>query len=406
METLGKAVSARSCFLWKTSWPAVPMLTCLSSLADSPLMRSAVFVVSLLVLLSVAQDAAIAGEPSSGQDAAISQSQDLNAERVSNSVGVKIIPVAVPERGGKTDVTLWYPVTGSGQSIRVGDGGPLFQGTVALAGVPIAGGRWPLIVLSQGGLRSGPNVGAWMASRLAANGFIVAMLRQPDPRHLTEAQTLPEIWLRPADASAALTAILGDDALSPRIDTAQIGVLGFQIGGTAALSLAGGLLDVASVRASCDASGVGVDCGRFRKAGLDLHIVSLPQLGSSHVDPRVKAIVVVDPEFGRSFTQTSLAGISIPVGLINLGKPETIWPGLNAQELTKLILHSDYHSIPDATQYSAFPECKPGASAILREDGEEALCEDTLGGRSRKQIHNVVSQMVAAMFRSDFASKH
>jgi predicted dienelactone hydrolase len=319
---------------------------------------------------------------------------------------VKIIPVAVPERGTEMAVTLWYPAAGPGRSILVGDGSPLFQGMAALDGAPIAEGRWPLIVLSQGGLRSGPNIGAWMASRLAAGGFMVAMLRHPDPTRLTEEQTLPEIWLRPVDVSAALTAILGDGALSPRIDTEQIGVLGLQIGGTAALSLAGGMLDVASVKASCDAGGVGVDCGRFRKAGLDLHAMGLPLLGRSNVDPRVKAIVVIDPEFSRSFTQTSLAGISIPVGLINLGKPESIWQGLNALGLTHLIPQAHYAFVPDSTQYSAFPECKPGASAMLREDGEEAICDDTTGGRNRARIHDALAQMVAGLFRSDFAAKH
>jgi predicted dienelactone hydrolase len=358
----------------------------------------------LLLALSIVGDQAVAGELSSPQDASVSRTGGLSlAEHSPEGIGVKIIPIAVPERGTEMAVTLWYPATRPGRSILVGDGSPLFQGTAALDGAPMAEGRWPLIILSEGGLRSGPNVGAWMASRLAADGFMVAMLRQPDPTHLTEEQTLPELWLRPTDVSAALTGILGDGALSSRIDTKQIGVLGFQIGGTAALSLAGGLLDVARVRASCDAGGVGVDCGRFRTAGLDLHTVSLPQLGRSNRDPSVKAIIVIDPEFSRSFTQTSLAGISIPVSLINLGKRETIWPGLNAEGLTHFVPKARYSVVSDATQYSAFPECKPGASTILRENGEEAICDDTIGGRSRALIHDTLAQAVASIFHSSFA---
>lgn len=358
-----------------------------------------------LLAFSMARHEVAAGEPSLPQDTAVSQPAGLSpAKRASGSVGVRIIRVAVPERGTEMDVALWYPADGPGQSMLVGDGSPLFQGTAAMAEAPMAEGRRPLIVLSQGGLRSGPNIGAWMARHLADSGFMVAVLRQPDPTRLTEEQTLPEIWLRPADVSAALTAILDDGAVSPRVETNQIGVLGFQIGGTAALSLAGGLLDVAGVKASCDAGGVGVDCGRFRKAGLDLHTSSLSPLGRSNLDPRVKAIVVVDPEFSRSFTQTSLAGISIPVGLINLGKPETIWPGLNAEGLTRFIPRAQYSVLPDSIQYSAFPECKPGASAILREDGEEALCDDAKGGRNRAEIHDALARVAATIFRSDFAS--
>lgn len=367
-------------------------------------MYATLLAVSLLAF-SVAGHEAIAGESVTPPGMAVSQPRGLSpAERASNGVGVRTIRVAMPERGSEMDVTLWYPAAGPGRSVLVGDGSPLFQGTAAMAKAPMAGGRRPLIVLSQGGLRSGPNIGAWMASRLAGSGFMVAMLRQPDPKRLTEEQTLPEIWLRPADASAALTAILGDGAVSPLIETKQIGVLGFQIGGTAALALAGGLLDVASVKASCDAGGIGVDCGRFRKAGLDLHTISLPPLGRSNADPRVTAVVVIDPEFSRSFTQASLAGISIPVRLINLGTPETIWPGLNAEGAMRVIPRAQYSIIPDSTQYSAFPECKPGALAMLREDGEEALCTDTIGGRSRMELHDALARMVATTFRSDFAS--
>jgi predicted dienelactone hydrolase len=71
-----------------------------------------------------------------------------------------------------------------------------------------------------------------MASRLAERGFMVAMLRQPNPHSQSPQEVLQEIWLRPADVSATLTAIESDAALSGRIDADRVGVLGFQIGGT------------------------------------------------------------------------------------------------------------------------------------------------------------------------------
>lgn len=315
----------------------------------------------------------------------------------SPGAGIRTVPVVVPERGGTMEMTLWYPAGTGGDLALIGDS-PLFRGEAVRRGAPILAGPWPLIILSQGGLRSGPNIGAWMASRLAARGFVVALLRQADPTHLTEAQTLPEIWLRPADISAALTAVLADTALADRIDTGRIGVLGYQIGGTAALALAGGRLDAAKVQASCDAGGVGVDCARFRKAGLDLRTVDPGLLGRSNDDPRVTSIVVVDPEFSRDFTPESLAGISIPVQIFNLGEPGTAWPGLDGSDLPRHIPGARYDRLPAATQYDAFPECKPQAAAILREDGEEPLCDST-GGHSRAEIHDQLATMVQAALR-------
>jgi len=321
----------------------------------------------------------------------------------SYDIGVKVFPVATPERGAEMEMTIWYPAGRGGTRTVIGGGNPLFEGTTAFVNAPIAAGMWPLVIHSQGGLRSGPNIGGWMASRLAGKGFVVAMLRQSDPAQLTEQETLPELWLRASDISAALTAILNQNDLFNRIDASRIAVLGFQVGGTAALSIAGGMLDVARVKGSCDPGAIqGVDCGRFRRANLNLHDVDMARLSRPNADSRVKAIVVVDPEFSGEFTEESLARIKVPVGIINLGKPGSIWPGLNAKYLTQGIPSARYVTVPDATQYSAFPECKPRASAILKDGGEEAICDDPVGGQSRRQIHDALAEQVATWLRSDF----
>jgi len=159
-------------------------------------------------------------------------------------------------------------------------------------------------------------------------------------------------------------------------------------------------LDAASVQASCDVGGIGVDCGRFRKVGLDLHTIDAGLLGRLNADSRVKAIVVVDPEFSTNFVRSSLAGISIPIHIINLGRPETIWPGLDASGLPGLITGAEYDVVPDATHYSAFPVCKAGAAAILQAEAEEPLCDDP-DGHSRNEIHDRLAAIVEAAFREN-----
>jgi predicted dienelactone hydrolase len=285
-----------------------------------------------------------------------------------DGIGVSTLAVPVPERGGTMDVPLLYPAGPGGQSVLVGENA-FFRGVSASQNAPAIGGSRPLVLLSQGGLRSGPNIGAWMASRLAMRGFVVAMLRQPDPHSQSPQETLEEIWLRPADISATLTAIEDDATLTGQIDANRVGVLGFQIGGTAALALAGARLDASSFAHSCDPGGTEVDCAWFAKAGVDLHAVDAVQLGRSNLDRRIRAVVVIDPELSTNFTATSLADISLPVLVVNLGSPKAIWPGLNASALAQALSDMQYETVTDATQFSAFPECKPRAAATLDAEG-------------------------------------
>jgi predicted dienelactone hydrolase len=325
----------------------------------------------------------------------------LMRAEAADAVGVRTLSVPVLERGGTMDVTLWYPATSGGRPVLVGDNA-FFQGVPAQLDAPAAAGSRPLVLLSHGGSRSGPNIGAWMASRLAAGGFVVAMLRQPDPHSQAAQEVLHEIWLRPADISATLTAIENDHTLTGWIDVERVGVLGFLVGGTSALALVGARLDPESFARSCDPAGTGVDCAWFAQAGVDVRAVDAVRLARSNLDRRIKAVVAVDPEVSTNFTLASLADISVPVQIVNLGSPNTIWPGLNAAGLAQAIPDARYDTVPSATQFSAFSECKAQAAAILRAEGEAPLCDDT-GGRSRAEIHAELAAMAAAAFRRDLS---
>ncbi|PKA41678.1 dienelactone hydrolase [Rhizobium sullae] len=321
----------------------------------------------------------------------------LTQIKATDIVGVSNLSVPVPERHETMQITLWYPPTTGGTEMLIGDNA-LFQGVTARLNAPAAAGPWPLILLSHGGLKSGPNIDAWMASRLAASGFSVAMLRQPDPHTQAPQELLDEIWLRPADLSATLTAIEADMSLSGRIDTKRVGVFGFLVGGTSALALAGARFDSENFMRSCDPGGTGVDCADFARTGVDLRAVDASRLARSHLDSRIRAIFLVDPELSANFTPESLADISVPVDIVNLGNADTIWPGLNAAGLAGRIATANYDTVPDATQYDAFSECKNDAPDILRKEGEEPLCDET-GDRSRNEIHEQLAAMAAAAFR-------
>jgi predicted dienelactone hydrolase len=310
-------------------------------------------------------------------------------------IGIREIAVPVPERETEISVLLWYPAAAGGEPVLVGDNA-VFRGAPAFRDAPPAIGVFPVILLSHGGLRSAPGLDGWVAARLAAQGFIVAAPRLRGAR-LEAAEAVREIWLRPADLTATLTALHGDPVWGGRIDAARVGALGFQLGGSSALALAGARLDAAAYARSCD-DGTGLDCAWFARNGVDLHKVDAAQIERSHLDPRIKAVFVVDPELAGIFTDQSLASVSVPVHVTNLGRREAMLPGLNAESLEGRIPAARYALLPDATHFDAFSPCKPQGAAILRSEGDDdGLCAGDLA--AREAVHDQLGTMISTAFR-------
>jgi len=312
----------------------------------------------------------------------------------SPTAGLRTIEVAAPGRETPINVTLWYPTTEGGSHNVVG-GNNVFKGIPVNQDAVIAAGEFPVVLLAHGGLRAAPHLSGWIASYLATHGFIVA---EPHPPQLGPADAqaaIAEAWLRPSDLSATLQAIESDPVLSAHLKKDRVGVLGFLLGGTSALTLAGAEIDPERYANMCDGeAAIGMDCFWFSENSVDLHEADIKRLRHSNYNRKIKVAIAIDPELSTVFTQASLRNISIPVAIINLGQPDTILPGLNASGLEGLIPDVKYETVADATQYSSFSECTPKGAIILQSEGDnEAICTDG-GERSRAEIHRQLAEMI------------
>lgn len=310
------------------------------------------------------------------------------------TAGFRTIAITTPGRATPLSVSLWYPTRASGAAKVVG-GNPVFQGVPIQQDAVMAEGEFPLVLLAHGGLRAAPHLGGWLAAQLATHGFIVA---EPHPPQLGPADAqaaLAEAWLRPADLSATLQAIAEDAVLHAQIKKDRVAVVGFLLGGTSALALAGAELDPDRYAGICDGeAAIGMDCLWFAAQGVDLHAVDLKRVAHATYDRRIKVAIAIDPELSTVFTEASLGNIAIPVTIINLGKPETILPGLNAASLAGLIPGVTYETVPAATQYSSFSECTAKGALILQSEGDDAaICTDG-GEQSRAEIHRQLATMI------------
>lgn len=291
-------------------------------------------------------------------------------------------------RGAATHALLarvWYPVD-PGLPEQTRDIGPpnrpAFRGHRFADDAPIAPGatRYPLIVISHGTGGSVDDLD-WLASGLAARGYIVAGVNHPGNNALgpLTREGLVLWWERATDLTELLDAMLADATLGPRIDEARIGAAGFSLGGYTVLELAGARTDLRSFEAFCHSSAADSNChppvakaNAAARAPLSSAArASMQRSGESYRDKRIKAVLAIAPAIGEALDGASLAKVDIPIQLIAGTADVTAPPPTNIERVAGLLPHPRVDMIPGATHDTFLNTCLPEVTATLAH-----LCED------------------------------
>ncbi|MER9328782.1 alpha/beta fold hydrolase [Mesorhizobium sp. M0488] len=329
------------------------------------------------------------------------------AANAADAVGVRQFLAPSKERGIDLDVTVWYPAQPGGKTVSLGDS-QLFVGTSAMRDAPLSGGRFPLILLSHGaGLAGNPQALSWIATPLARRGFIVAAPTHPGntgPKR-SAAETM-KLWLRPVDLTATLDAMEQEAFFRDHLEQDKVGVLGLSMGGNTAFAIAGARIDPERLAAYCDTDQLNASlCDWVRQSGVDLRTMDLQPAGRDNSDGRIRFAMAIDPAPSDVFDVKSFGSIKIPVEIVNLGRPGKIPATVDASGVAKAIANASYATIEDASHYSMFGECKPGAYAIIAsEQIGDPVCDDGQG-RSRGAIHTQLIDMAAAAFTRALKTK-
>ncbi|EUC00597.1 hypothetical protein PMI07_003883 [Rhizobium sp. CF080] len=337
--------------------------------------------------------------------AGISSSPVLAAD----PVGVRKISVVSPEHDRALAVTVWYPSKGDGETTPIGDN-RIFEGLPASKNASLESGRFPLVLLSHGSGSRAEGM-AWIATRLAEAGFIVAGPNHPGTTSgdSTPAAT-PKIWERTQDLSDIITALTGGAPWKAAIDTEHIGVLGFSLGGSTAMELAGARADLDAYKRYCDDYPAMMDCmwfqgGRGFADGeqvavekFDLESIGRTRFERSNRDPRITAAVMVDPGLATAFTAGSVRAIDIPMAFINLGSVGQIPVAVLSDALAKQAPNATYAQVNGANHFSFLPVCKPGAAEFLKSVEEpDPICDEN-SNRTRADIHRELTGLIVAAF--------
>lgn len=196
----------------------------------------------------------------------------------------------------------------------------------------------PVVVISHG-LGSDRSSYAYLAKQLASYGFAVAVPEHPgsnaEQLQALIAGTASEVTApnefidRPLDVKYLLDQLDRLNRTDPewqgRFNLDQVGVVGHSFGGYTALALAGGQINLQQLAQDCTEGSPYNLSLLLQCRALDL-TQPLPQLS----DPRIKAIIAINPIGSSLLGATDFSQIQIPVMLIG-SSADTITPILLEQ---------------------------------------------------------------------------
>ncbi|MEM8625860.1 MAG: hypothetical protein AAGG47_20410 [Pseudomonadota bacterium] len=318
------------------------------------------------------------------------------ASHAEPSVGFDRFEVRTDHRVRPIAAGIWSPVGRATYAGQVG-GSAVFEPVDAYIGAALPDGKLPLIVVSHG---SGSSIDgtAWLAAGLAERGALVLVLNHPGT---TTGDSSPRRTVRlserAADLSAALDHVLGDRYFAERIDTDRIAALGFSLGGSTVLGIAGLRLNPVAYRSYCAEFGEAAqDCLFLMRSGVDFENLP-PEFSADMTDARFARIVAVDPGFTYAAIPESAAAIERPIQLVSLGDSFP-WFATDVRAegsgLVEMLPNTEHVVIPNAHHYSFLPICTENAAQLLIDEGEDPICDDPEGW-DRSTAHAAAIEAIA-----------
>lgn len=313
--------------------------------------------------------------------------------------GFERLVLDMPHRESVVRGAIWYPAGTGGEGRQVGENA-VFIGVPVLEGAAAAEGRHPVVLLSHG-LGGRFETNAWLSAGLAARGVIVLSVNHPK-------STWPDFdlrqawnhWTRAQDLRGALDWLLDDPHWMSRVDETRIAAIGYSYGGWTVLSMGGATGNLAGFAAICDSFGERDDvCRLLAQAGIEIATMDADRWNASYKDERIKAIVAIDPGLHYGLDAGNVTSLVDDVLLIGLGTGADRLPatdfGPAGSRFSALLPRATSLLLAPARHFTALQICKPEGAAILREEGDDPVCDDPEGA-DRGAVHRRILQAMSA----------
>ncbi|WP_254449324.1 alpha/beta hydrolase [Anabaena sp. UHCC 0253] len=197
----------------------------------------------------------------------------------------------------------------------------------------------PVIVFSHGLGSVGTDL-RYLAKHLASHGYVVAALEHPGSNETSSNAAFngkkrlvePQEFLdRPRDISFILDELeklnqTANNPLQGKLATNNVMIVGHSFGGGTALALAGGELQIDSLKQKCQQNLAQASLG----AALQCVAQELPETTYQLRDERIKQAIALNPVSSLMFGETGLAKVQIPT-LILASSADKTTPALTEQ---------------------------------------------------------------------------
>ncbi|WP_386680776.1 alpha/beta hydrolase family protein [Loktanella sp. R86503] len=313
--------------------------------------------------------------------------------------GFEAVTFPVAYQDALVSGAIWYPATDGGTAVSIGDNG-VFHGTAVQDAAPIAAGPFPVVLVSHG-LGGNIRTLSWLTAGLAARGAVVVSVDHPNSTTQNfDLRAGLDHWTRVQDLQTALDKLESDPRFSGQLDMTRVMAAGFSYGGWTALSMGGITGNLAGYAAHCaEVGGASSHCADLAEGGVDLSGLDAAAWDAPYKDDRITMVAAIDPGLVYGLDQTDVQDLVDDVLLIGLGEGAdrllaTDFSATGSDFAAKLP-DPKVEVIAPASHFSALLPCKPMGAEILKEEGDDPVCDDPEGS-DRVAVHDRIIAKIAA----------
>ena len=308
---------------------------------------------------------------------------------LAENIGVHTVQYEDAKRKRPILVEIWYPTQMNGPEDRPED--PIWIHPKEIRDVPIAEGKFPLIVMSHG--HNGDRRDrSWLVEYLVKNGFIVASVEHYGNswRSYNPLITI-RFWERARDISFAISELTRDPLLKKKIAPGKIGFVGYSLGGLTGLTLAG-----------ARQSNIKQIAMKYMKqfqefAGIAPEALEKTDFSEGYGDfrdPRIKAMALLSPAF-FAITPESLQKVKLPIALVASEDDEVLPHDEHALPIVKYLRPAKLKLFKDKVSHFVFLNrvSSVGKELLSPEIQTESIQTD------RVKIHEEVGSFLTSFFK-------
>lgn len=308
---------------------------------------------------------------------------------LADNIGVRTAKYSDEKRGRPVLVEIWYPTSQSGPIDHPED--PVWEHPKEIRDVPIADGKYPLILMSHGhgGDRRDRS---WLVEYLVKNGFIVASVEHYGNswRSYNPVLTL-RFWERAKDISFAISSLVKDAMLKKHVDSSRIGFVGYSLGGMTGLALGGAKVH--------NIKQIAVEYLKKYKEfdKINLELVENTDFSEAHgnfEDRRIKALALLSPA-AFAIPSESLRKIKVPMALVASEEDEILPHEDHALKIVESVRPTRLKLFKDKVSHYVFlNRVSDVGKSLLRPDIQTEKIQT-----DRVKVHEEVGRFLTEFFK-------